>query len=216
VYRSLGPNNAKYMAQRMTDNAKTRVQQAKTMLIGCAVLAAIFLSGLQYFVLNLPRQMESPARQSDGIVVITGGQQRLDAGLTLLATGTASKLLISGVGAGLSKVILANDLQLDQTQRDLLICCAELEFAAHDTRGNARAARHWAETNNLASLVLVTANYHMPRAKLAFEREMPHIDLHYWPVSPDDLHIDSWWKDPGLVRLLAREYAKFLAEFIRL
>lgn len=216
MYRSLGPNNAKYMAQRMTDNAKTRVQQAKTMLIGCAVLAAIFLSGLQYFVLNLPRQMESPARQSDGIVVITGGQQRLDAGLTLLATGTASKLLISGVGAGLSKVILANDLQLDQTQRDLLICCAELEFAAHDTRGNARAARHWAETNNLASLVLVTANYHMPRAKLAFEREMPHIDLHYWPVSPDDLHIDSWWKDPGLVRLLAREYAKFLAEFIRL
>ncbi len=216
MYRSLGPNNAKYMAQRMTDNAKTRVQQAKTMLIGCAVLAAIFLSGLQYFVLNLPRQMESPARQSDGIVVITGGQQRLDAGLTLLATGTASKLLISGVGAGLSKVILANDLQLDQTQRDLLMCCAELEFAAHDTRGNARAARHWAETNNLASLVLVTANYHMPRARLAFEREMPHIDLHYWPVSPDDLHIDSWWKDPGLVRLLAREYAKFLAEFIRL
>jgi uncharacterized SAM-binding protein YcdF (DUF218 family) len=204
------------MAQRMTNNAKTRVQQAKTMLIGCAVLAAIFLSGLQYFVLNLPRQMESPARQSDGIVVITGGQQRLDAGLTLLATGTASKLLISGVGAGLSKVILANDLQLDQTQRDLLMCCAELEFAAHDTRGNARAARHWAETNNLASLVLVTANYHMPRARLAFEREMPHIDLHYWPVSPDDLHIDSWWKDPGLVRLLAREYAKFLAEFIRL
>ena len=204
------------MAQRMTNNAKTRVQQAKTMLIGCAVLAAIFLSGLQYFVLNLPRQMESPARQSDGIVVITGGQQRLDAGLTLLATGTASKLLISGVGAGLSKVILANDLQLDQTQRDLLICCAELEFAARDTRGNAKAARHWAETNKFASLYLVTANYHMPRAKLAFEREMPHIDLHYWPVSPDDLHVDSWWTDPGLVRLLAREYAKFLAEFIRL
>ena len=200
----------------MTDNAKTPVQQAKILVIGCAVLAAFFMSGLQYFVLNLPRHMESPARQSDGIVVITGGQQRLDAGLTLLATGTASKLLISGVGAGLSKVILANDLQLDQTHRDLLLCCAELEFAARDTRGNARAARHWAETNKLASLVLVTANYHMPRAKLTFEREMPYIDLHYWPVSPDDLHIDSWWTDLGLVRLLAREYAKFLAEFIRL
>ena len=186
------------------------------MVIGCAVLTAIFISGLQYFVLNLPRQMASPAHQSDGIVVITGGQQRLDAGLTLLANGTASKLLISGVGAGLNKVILANDLRLDQTQRDLLMCCAELEFAARDTRGNARAARHWAETNHLASLYLVTANYHMPRAKLAFEREMPHINLQYWPVSPDDLQIDSWWTDPGLVRLLAREYAKFLAEFIRL
>ena len=167
------------MAQNMKDNAKTQVQQAKILLSSCAVLVAVFISGLQYFVLNLPRHMETPIRQSDGIVVITGGQQRLDAGLTLLATGTASKLLISGVGAGLSKAILANDLQLDQTQRDLLICCAELEFAARDTRGNARAARHWAETNKLASLYLVTANYHMPRAKLAFEREMPHIDLKY-------------------------------------
>ena len=200
----------------MTGNAKTRMQRAKTLVVGCAVLLATFISGLQYFVLNLPRHIDSPIRQSDGIVVITGGQQRLDAGLTLLATGTASKLLISGVGAGLNKVILANDLRLDQTQRDLLICCAELEFAARDTRGNAQATRHWAETNEIASLYLVTANYHMPRAKLAFEREMPHINLHYWPVNPDDLHIDSWWANPELVRLLAREYVKFLAEFIRL
>ena len=200
----------------MTDNTKAQSQQVRTLVIGCAMLAAIFISGLQYFVLNLPRQVEFPTRQIDGIVVITGGQQRLDAGLTLLSTGTASKLLISGVGTGLSKLILANDLQLDQTQRDLLMCCTELEFAARDTLGNARAARHWAESHNLASLYLVTANYHMPRAKLAFNREMPHIDLYYWPVSPDDLHIDSWWKDPELVRLLVREYAKFLAEIIRL
>ena len=200
----------------MTDNTKAQAQQVRTLVIGCAMLAAIFISGLQYFVLNLPRQIKSPIHQSDGIVVITGGQQRLDAGLTLLATGTASKLLISGVGTGLSKVILANDLQLDQIQRDLLECCAELEFAARDTRGNARAARNWAEKNKLSSLYLVTANYHMPRAKLTFEREMPHIDLHFWPVSPDDLHIDRWWTDPGLVRLLAREYAKFLGEFARL
>ena len=204
------------MTQNMTDNMRAWFQQAKMVVIGCAVLAAIFISGLQYFVLNLPRHMEFPTRQSDGIVVITGGQQRLDAGLKLLAAGTASKLLISGVGNGLTKVILANDLQLNQTQRDLLMCCSELEFEARDTLGNARAARHWAVNNNLASLYLVTANYHMPRAKLAFKREMPNIVLYYWPVSPDDLHIDSWWKDPGLVRLLAREYAKFLTEIIRL
>jgi uncharacterized SAM-binding protein YcdF (DUF218 family) len=204
------------MAQNLTNNLNIFVQRAKIMVISCAVLAAIFISGLQYFVLNLPRHVESPTRKSDGIVVITGGQQRLDAGLKLLAAGTASKLLISGVGNGLNKVILANDLKLSQTQRDLLMCCAELEFGARDTLGNARAARHWAGNNHFASLYLVTANYHMPRAKLAFKREMPHIDLYYWPVSPDDLQINSWWKDPGLVRLLAREYAKFLAEIIRL
>ena len=142
----------------MMDNAKTRVQQAKILIIGCAMLAAFFISGLQYFVLNLPLHIASPARKGDGIVVITGGQQRLEAGLQLLANGTASKLLISGVGTGLNKVILANDLQLDKAQRESLMCCAELEFAARDTRGNALAARHWAETNHLASLYLVTAN----------------------------------------------------------
>ena len=189
-------------------------QRAKVVAASCAVLTAIFISGLQYFVLNLPNQKFNQAQSIDGIVVITGGQQRLDAGLSLLANGTASKLLISGVGAGLNKVILANDLQLNEGQRNLLMCCAELEFAATDTRGNALAARKWAETNRLASLYLVTANYHMPRARLTFEREMPHISLYYWPVNPDDLRVSAWWKKPVLVRLLAREYAKYLAEFI--
>lgn len=196
---------------------KTRniAQLAKAALIFCVVLTTIFISGLQYFVLNLPKNTGVKTQPSDGIVVITGGQQRLDAGLSLLARGAASKLLISGVGTGLNKLILANDLGLDEAQRDLLMCCADLEFAATDTRGNALAARKWAEANQLESLYLVTANYHMPRAQLAFEHEMPNITLRYWPISPDDLLLSVWWSEPDLVRLLVREYSKFLAEFIR-
>jgi len=189
------------------------VQKAKYLVIGGAVIGAIFLAGLQYFVLNLPTARHSDLPASDGIVVITGGQQRLDAGLSLLARGAAAKLLLSGVGTGITKTILANDLGLDDAQRALLMCCAELEFAATDTRGNARAAHQWAKKNQINSLYLVTANYHMPRARLAFAREMPGMILRYWPVNPDDLHLDRWWKEPHLVRLLAREYAKFLAEF---
>ena len=150
--------------------------------------------------------------RSDGIVVITGGQQRLEAGLSLLASGVASKLLISGVGVGINKAILANDLHLNLAHRSLLECCVELEFAAIDTRGNANAARQWADANDLSSLYLVTANYHMPRARLAFEREMPEVSFYYWPVNPVDLQVERWWTKPQLVRLLAREYVKFLAE----
>lgn len=192
------------------------VQRTKAALIACAILFAVFISGLQYFVLNLPSQKNGQATRSDGIVVITGGQQRLDTGLHLLANGVASKLLISGVGTGLNKVILANDLRLNKKQRDMLICCAELEFSATDTRGNAIAAKKWIETNKLSSFYLVTANYHMPRARLAFKYEMPYIRIHYWPVNPIDLHLSGWWKKPRLIKLLAREYIKFLAEFIRL
>ena len=201
---------------RIKQSTQNMAKMAQAVIIGCTVLAAFFISGLQYFVLNLPNHSVGQTQPSDGIVVITGGQQRLDAGLSLLATGTASKLLVSGVGTGLTKVILANDLGLNGAQRALLMCCAELDFTATDTRGNALAARNWAENNHLTSLYLVTANYHMPRARLAFEREMPHISLHYWSVNPDDLQVSGWWTEPELVRLLAREYAKFLAEFIRL
>ena len=70
----------------------------------------------------------------------------------------------------------------------------------------------WAQANGFRSLKLVTANYHMPRAKDIFTRELSNIALSYWPVSPDDLDLDIWWKTPPIIRLLAREYAKYLTE----
>ena len=181
------------------ENNKNTAKLTKVVLIACAILFAIFISGLQYFVLNLPNQKTDQSAKSDGIVVITGGQQRLDTGLHLLASGVASKLLISGVGTGLNKAILATDLQLNKKQREMLMCCAELEFSATDTRENAIAARKWMETNKLSSFYLVTANYHMPRSRLAFEHEMPHIRIYYWPVNPDDLQLSDWWKKPRLI-----------------
>ena len=87
-----------------------------------------------------------------------------------------------------------------------------LEFQAGDTRGNAVAAGKWAQANGFTSLQLVTANYHMPRAKAIFTHKLPDIALSYWPVSPNDLDLDIWWKTPPIIRLLAREYAKYYTE----
>jgi uncharacterized SAM-binding protein YcdF (DUF218 family) len=144
--------------------------------------------------------------------VITGGQQRLADGFDLLQSGAGKALLVSGVGQGVSKAILADELNLDPRETALLDCCVTLEFQAGDTRGNAVAAGKWAQINGFRSLRLVTANYHMPRAKAIFTRKLPDIALSYWPVSPDDLDLDIWWKTPPIIRLLAREYAKYLTE----
>jgi multidrug efflux pump subunit AcrA (membrane-fusion protein) len=65
---------------RTTQNIRQISRPAKAVVIGCAMLTAIFISGLQYFVLNLPDYKAAQTKLSDGIVVITGGQQRLDAG----------------------------------------------------------------------------------------------------------------------------------------
>ena len=59
-----------------------------------------------------PSQTSTPVTTTatDGIVVITGGQQRLADGFNLLQSGAGKALLVSGVGQGVSKAILADEL----------------------------------------------------------------------------------------------------------
>ena len=186
---------------------------AKSLLIALLLGCAAFVAGLQHFVLTLPKPAPLfTATNTDGIVVITGGQQRLADGFNLLQSGVGKALLVSGVGQGVSKAILGGELNLNSRETALLECCVTLEFQAGNTRGNAVAAGKWAQENGFTSLQLVTANYHMPRAKVIFNRKLPDIALSYWPVSPDDLDLDNWWKTPPIIRLLAREYAKYLTE----
>jgi hypothetical protein len=45
--------------------------------------------------------------------VITGGQQRLADGFNLLQSGAGKALLVSGVGHGVSKAVLADELNLE-------------------------------------------------------------------------------------------------------
>ena len=188
---------------------------AKKILVGGLLTLPCFLAGLQHFVLNLPKISSSVGPTTDGIVVITGGQQRLDTGLRLLQIGAGKALLVSGVGRGVNKSILAEELDLGAPAMTLLNCCVTLEFGASDTRGNALAASQWAAKNELQSLRLVTSNYHMPRAKHVFTSKMPDIELYFWPVSPADLTLETWWQKPNIIRLLAREYAKYLLEYLR-
>jgi uncharacterized SAM-binding protein YcdF (DUF218 family) len=187
----------------------------KKILIGGLLTLPCFLAGLQHFVLNLPKITSPLGPTTDGIVVITGGQQRLSDGLNLLQIGAGKALLVSGVGRGVSKSILADELDLGASVITLLECCVTLEFSASDTRGNALATSEWAEENKFQSLRLVTSNYHMPRAKHVFTRKMPNIELYFWPVSPADLTLETWWQKPDIIWLLAREYAKYLTEQFR-
>ncbi len=191
------------------------IMVARFIFIGGLLTLPCFLAGLQHFVLNLPKISSAVGPATDGIVVITGGQQRLADGLHLLQSGAGKALLVSGVGRGVSKSILADELDLGAPAMTLLDCCVTLEFRASDTRGNALAASQWAAKNKFRSLRLVTSNYHMPRAKRVFTSKMPDIKLYFWPVSPTDLTLETWWQKPDIIRLLAREYAKYLTEHLR-
>ena len=198
-----------------TDSSSRASSRIAAYLVVYAVIAAAsLLAGLQHFVLTLPQQPRGALQFTDGIVVMTGGQQRLNDGLKLLNDGKAEKMLISGVGEGVNRAVLVQELELDDREAGALFCCVELDFTADSTRGNAAATKQWAAEHGMRSVRLVTASYHMPRALAVFAREMPDLDIYQWAVMPEDLQIQNWWFDRAMFRLLSREYVKYLAETI--
>ena len=190
------------------------------LMINSAVLICLlclFLGLVQHFVWHLPKPLpHDNSLSADGIVVTTGGQARLKAGLDLLSHNTAPYLLLSGVGQGISKQMIAQSFNLSASQRRALDCCVDLDFAAADTMGNARAASIWAKDKNLTSLLLVTSDYHMPRAALEFSHHMPDRRIILYPIIAPDLADKSWFHEWATMRLYMREYLKYIYRRIAL
>ena len=89
-------------------------------------------------------------------------------------------------------------------------CCADLGFSAMSTHGNAAEAAAWAHAHHYRSLLIVTANFHMPRTMNEFSAEMPGERLLPYPVAEDDVDVGAWWSSPHTLRILHLEYAKYL------
>ena len=173
-----------------------------------------FMACLQHFALTLPQKSPLADSLTDGLVVATGGQHRINEGLRLIEQGASSRMLITGVGKGISKASLTETFAKTNAQQSIFHCCVDLDATATDTRGNALAARNWVQTHQLTSISLVTANYHMPRALLYFQRIMPDVAITSLPVSPPDLQPTKWYANWPTAKLLMREYAKYLVVLI--
>ena len=179
--------------------------------LALVLLIFIWFGGLLQFVMTLPMSIERPNGTSDGIVVLTGGAERIDEGLSLLTAGQAKTLLITGVDPATT----AEALQARNASAIAKFeCCIELGHLARDTRGNAIETALWVERDGHRSLRLVTASYHMPRTLLLFRLAMPDTDLIAHPVFPMHVKLDAWWRYPGTARLLAVEYTKYLISLI--
>jgi uncharacterized SAM-binding protein YcdF (DUF218 family) len=142
---------------------------------------------------------------ADGIVVLTGGAERIETALRLLAQGRAPVLLVSGVGRGTELAEMAHRVQLDPA---LLAERVTLGRTATTTIGNAAETAAWAQAHMVRRLIVVTAGYHMPRALLEIGYALPGVALYPAPVQPPAMRGPL---DFGTTRLLASEFDKLLA-----
>lgn len=152
------------------------------------------------------------AETTDAIVVLTGGQNRIQTGLELLRKKQAKKLFISGVYNGLNMIdLFAN--QKDQLQE--LSCCIVIDYKAQNTLGNAREAAKWIRDENFQSLRLVTSNYHMARSLVEFKRQLPETVIIPHSISHRKIKPKEWWMWPKTTLFLFGEYHKYLVSKLR-
>jgi uncharacterized SAM-binding protein YcdF (DUF218 family) len=182
-------------------------------LFAIALLALVVLfAGFILFVGTLDRSETEPLAKADAIVVLTGGSDRIPDAVQLLAEGHGARLLISGVNPNISPERLA---RMSPDHQDLYACCIDLDYGAGNTVGNATETRRWARLHHAKSIILVTSNYHMPRALIEFRRAMPNVAVIPRPVVPYAFEASQWWMEPQTARVLMGEYVKFLAAWGR-
>lgn len=171
-------------------------------------LALLWGAGFVWFLHTALTDAPPPPR-ADGIVALTGGAERVETALHLLAEGRARLLLVSGVGGAAEFSDLARRAGVGSG----LATRVTLGRAAASTRGNAAETADWARDNAIRSLIVVTASYHMPRALAELGRALPNVTLHPAPVKPPGLQGGG---TATLLRMLAGEYTKWLAAEIGL
>lgn len=161
-------------------------------------------AGLAWFVHAAMQPGEAPP-PADGIVALTGGAQRIEVALRLLAQDRARLLLVSGVAPGAELPELARRAGVDPEK---LAPRVTLGRQARTTLGNAAETASWARANNVRSLIVVTAGYHMPRALAELRRALPDAALHPVTVLPPAMRHGA---ASSRLWLLAEEYTKWLA-----
>lgn len=175
--------------------------------------AGLFAAGFGLFAthvseLSTPRDVAS----ADAIIVLTGGQARLDAALDLLKHGKGKRLLISGVHPAANRESLR---AATGSTRDLFTCCVDIDHAALDTIGNATESAKWMESHDFGSVILVTNNYHMPRSLLEMHRLVAAARLEPYPVVNTRLNHGGWITKPEALRVIFTEYTKYVAALAR-
>jgi uncharacterized SAM-binding protein YcdF (DUF218 family) len=161
-----------------------------------ALAIIIYALGMVWFAMTLPGA--SGMAKADGIVVLTGAPGRMQRALALLTAGRGKRLLVSGVDQAVRR---AEFDVVYKVPAKLSACCIDLGKEAVDTISNARETAVWVRKHKLKSVLLVTSDWHMRRARFELERALG---------SDAQVVSDAVKTSPRLWSLF-KEYNKYLA-----
>jgi uncharacterized SAM-binding protein YcdF (DUF218 family) len=197
---------------------RRRIRPLRLLVRAILAVAVLWVVGLIWFAGEIGRarpeaESLSDVPTADAVVVLTGTPDRLGVGFELLAAGRAQRMFISGVyrGVDVQQILRALRRSPDEAENAVV-----LGYGADDTIGNAHETAVWMAKEGLTSLILVTSNFHMPRALMEFHAAMPGVTVVPHATAVASFKIDDWWRWPGTIRLIAIEWSKYVAARTRL
>ena len=158
--------------------------------------------------------------ESPNIVILTGGANRIKDGLKIIEDFKNSKninykILVSGTGMGFTKSSLKKKLGPNFNSQ-LIQCCIDLDSISKNTSTNASETFKWTSRNDIKEFILITSNYHMPRAILEFKNIMPNLKIYTYAITPKKHDIENWLSSYQTFSLVFTEYCKFIIAGLRI
>ncbi|MEP3277864.1 MAG: YdcF family protein [Stappiaceae bacterium] len=193
-----------------TKGRLTKIVRITAQLVVVALL--VFAVGFVWFANSVSTTEMTSEKDFDAVVVLTGGRDRVARALQIMQDGNAKRLLISGVHPETTTRQIA---ATTQNQIDLFSCCVDLDRRARNTEDNAREAADWADKHGFKKILVVTSSYHMPRSLVEFTAVMDDVELVPYPVFSQELPVERWWTSYSALRILTREYLKYIRASIR-
>jgi uncharacterized SAM-binding protein YcdF (DUF218 family) len=183
-----------------------------TMAAGATAIILLAV-GFGWFIFNIAGDEVTLDTRADGIVALTGAAARIPDAIELLATDRGKRLLINGVHRATSSKEIA---RLTPLYSRYFTCCIDLDRSALNTFGNALETKRWARAHNFNSLIVVTSNWHMPRAMAELAHQLPDVTLIAYPVISEKVKTEPWWSSLDTARFLFAEYLKYVLALARM
>ena len=149
-----------------SDPRRRRGRFLRSLLIS---LALLFVPPALPHLLSF-RDPGPPARPADAIFVLTGGEGRIQEGYRAWSGGAARELYILGAGR---KVPVARIVPEGSRIPAEALSRIHVEGWSENTLENAFSAKSAVGEGRYSSVILVTSDYHVPRAVLAFRKVLP-------------------------------------------
>ncbi|MEK5398932.1 YdcF family protein [Paenibacillus sp. FSL K6-2859] len=165
------------------------------------VLGGFFEAGNSLIFCQIPKQ-------SDAIIILSGGQDRIKKAVELYNFGYAPKIILSN-----AKELASSAGDMLQTALNLGIPKEAIytENAAESTYQNAEFTLPIMKGHNFQSAIVVSSEFHMRRVKLLFDRVYKDSGIELTYVgSTSGYNAKRWWSDRKSGETTFNEYVKMI------